>query len=405
MSGWLTARLRLMMFLQFFVWGAWYATAGNYMSAVGMTHAIYWAYMASPIGALVSPFFLGMVADRYFPVQKVMGVMHVLSGTFVFAAPFVAEGNFVSTFLFVTLLLLHMLCYMPTVGLAMATAFHNLDDREQQFPLIRAFGSIGWIGAGVLVSYVLHADETALPMQIAGLGGLLMAGYSFTLPNVPPPAASRRTTFREIIGLDALKKLGSKSFMIFIVSLVLTSIPLATYYAYVPVFLNAADIADPAFKMTFGQMSEIVFLLLMPWFFTKFGVKRVLVIGMTAWVVRYGLFLIGAMGAPTLFILAGIVLHGVCYGFVYIAGQIYIDKKADPTIRAQAQGLFVLVTYGLGQGMGTLIAGGVFNRVVTGDALMEWQLFWLMPLAFAAFVTALFGFFFREDVEVAASSA
>ncbi len=403
MSGWLTARLRLMMFLQFFVWGAWYATAGNYMAAVGMTDVIYWAYMASPIGSLVSPFFLGMVADRYFPVQKVMGVMHVLSGVFVFAAPFVAEGAFVSRPLFLLLLLLHMLCYMPTVGLAMATAFHNLDDRERQFPLIRAFGSIGWIGAGFLVSYVLHADQTALPMQIAGGGGILMAAYCFTLPNVPPPAASQRTTFREIVGIDALKQLGSKSFLVFIVSLVLTSIPLATYYAYVPVFLNAADISDPAFKMTFGQMSEIVFLLLMPWFFIKFGVKRVLVIGMTAWVVRYGLFAVGAMGAPTAFILLAIILHGICYGFVYIAGQIYIDKVASPSIRAQAQGLFVLVTYGLGQGLGTLIAGGVFNRVVTGATLHEWQLFWLMPLAFAAFVTVLFGFFFKEESETAAA--
>ncbi len=392
-----------MMFLQFFVWGAWYATAGNYMSAVGMTDAIYWAYMASPIGSLVSPFFLGMIADRYFPVQKVMGVMHLLSGMFVFSAPLVAEGEFVSTPLFLLLLLLHMLCYMPTVGLAMATVFHNVTDRERQFPLIRAFGSIGWISAGVIVSYLLHADQTALPMQIAGIGGILMGGYCFTLPNVPPPAASQRTTFREIIGIDALRKLGSKSFYVFIVSVMLTSIPLATYYAYVPVFLNAADIADPAFKMTFGQMSEIAFLLLLPWFFLKFGVKRVLVIGMTAWVVRYGLFLFGAMGAPTAFILLGILLHGICYGFVYIAGQIYIDRVASPTIRAQAQGLFVLVTYGVGQGLGTLVAGGVFNSVVTGEALQEWQLFWLMPLAFAAFVTLLFSFFFREEPEVSAA--
>jgi nucleoside transporter len=403
MSGWLAARLRLMMFLQFFIWGAWYATAGNYMTAVGMTDAIYWAYMASPIGSIVSPFFLGMIADRYFPVQKVMGVMHLLSGAFVFAAPFVAEGAFVSTPLFLLLLLLHMLCYMPTVGLAMATVFHNVDDREQQFPLIRAFGSIGWISAGVIVSYLLHADQSALPMQIAGIGGLLMGGYCFTLPNVPPPAASQRTTIRQILGIDALRQLGSKSFYVFILSVLLTSIPLATYYAYVPVFLNAADIADPAFKMTFGQMSEIVFLLLMPWFFLKFGVKRVLAIGMTAWVVRYGLFLFGAMGAPTAFILLGIVLHGICYGFVYIAGQIYIDRVASPTIRAQAQGLFILVTYGVGQGLGTLIAGGVFNRVVTGEALQEWQIFWLMPLAFAVFVTLMFSFFFREESEVAAA--
>jgi len=405
MTSWITARLRAMMFLQFFIWGAWYATAGNYMSEVGMTDAIYWAYMASPIGAIVSPFFLGMVADRFFPVQKVMGVMHLLSGAFVFAAPLVAEGEFVSTPLFLLLLLLHMLCYMPTVGLAMATAFHSLEDRERQFPHIRVLGTIGWIAAGFLVSFVLHADRTALPMQIAGVAGVLMGLYSFTLPNVPPPAAGRKVSFRDVVGVDAFRHLRSRSFNVFLLCLLLTSIPLATYYAYVPVFLNAADLADPAFKMTFGQMSEVVFLLLMPLFFARFGVKRVLLIGMTAWAVRYGLFAVGASYAAAWIILPGIMIHGICYGFVYVAGQIYIDKKAPVTIRAQAQGLFVLVTYGLGQGLGTLVAGWIFNRVVTGGTLPEWQIFWIVPLAFATVVTVVFALFFREDVAVGERAA
>ncbi len=405
MTSWITARLRAMMFLQFFVWGAWYATAGNFMSSVGMTDAIYWAYMASPIGAIVSPFFLGMVADRFFPVQKVMGVMHFLSGAFVFSAPFVAEGAFVSTPLFLLLLLLHMLCYMPTVGLAMATAFHSLEDRERHFPLIRVFGTIGWIAAGIFVSFVLHADRTALPMQIAGIAGVLLGLYSFTLPNVPPPAAGKKVTFRDVIGVDAFRHLRSRSFNVFLLCLLLTSIPLATYYAYVPVFLGAADLADPAFKMTFGQMSEVVFLLLMPLFFARFGVKRVLLIGMTAWAVRYGLFAVGASYAAAWIILPGILIHGICYGFVYVAGQIYIDKKAPVTIRAQAQGLFVLVTYGLGQGMGTLVAGWIFNRVVTGGTLPEWQAFWIVPLGFATVVTVIFALFFKEDLPVGEEAA
>jgi len=395
----INARLRLMMFLQFFVWGSWYATAGNYMTAVGMTDLIYWAYMASPIGSIVSPFFLGMIADRFFPVQKVMGVMHILSGIFVFSAPLVAG---MSTSLFLALLLLHMLCYMPTVGLAMATAFHSMKDREK-FPWIRVFGTIGWIAAGIFVSRILHADRTELPMLVAGAAGILMGLYSFTLPNVPPPGAGMKVSFRDIVGVDALKHLSSKSFNVFIAALLLTSIPLATYYAYVPVFMRAADIADPAFKMTFGQWSEVFFLLTMPWIFIRLGVKRVLLIGMSAWVLRYGLFAVGASDAVTWMIIAGILIHGICYGFVYVAGQIHIDRRAPVFVRAQAQGLFVLVTYGLGQGLGTLVAGWIFNGVVSGGTLAQWQIFWIIPLAFASLVTLMFVLFFKDDRPVARS--
>ena len=249
------ARLMAMMFLQFFIWGAWYATGGNYMKSRGMTDLIYVAYMASPIGSIVAPFFLGMIADRLFPVQKVLGVMHVLSGLFVFGAPLVAEEPFASPPLFLTFLLLHMLCYMPTVGLAMATAFHLLRDKEQEFPLVRVCGTIGWIAAGIVVSFLLQGDTTALPMYVAGAGGVLMGLYSLTLPNVPPPGAGKRLSFRDIVGVDALSQLRSRAFIVFIISVLLTSIPLATYFAYVPVFLRDANIANPAFKMTLGQMS------------------------------------------------------------------------------------------------------------------------------------------------------
>ncbi|HUF11045.1 MAG TPA: MFS transporter, partial [Rhodothermales bacterium] len=337
--------------------------------------------------------------DRFFSIQKVLGVMHLLSGVFVFAAPFFAEGELVSTPLFLTMLFLHMLCYMPTVGLAMATSFHSLKDREK-FPWIRVFGTLGWIGAGVFVSRVLHADGTAMPMYISGVAGVLMGLYSFTLPNIPPPAAGKKVSFRDIAGLDAIKYLGSRSFTVFILALLLTSIPLATYYAYVPVFVRSAGIADPAFKMTFGQWSEVVFLLTMPWIFIRLGVKRVLLIGMSAWAIRYGLFAIGASNAVTWMIMVGILLHGICYGFVYVAGQIYIDKRADRTIRAQAQGLFVLVTYGLGQGLGTLVAGWIFNGVVTGGSLDQWQIFWIIPLAFATLVTVMFALLFKDDLPV-----
>jgi nucleoside transporter len=391
-------RLSIMMFLQFFIWGAWYATGGNYMKSHGMGNVIYLAYMTSATGAIVSPFFLGMIADRFFPVQKVLGWMHILSGLFVFSAPFFAEGSFVSTPLFLGFLLLHMLCYMPTVNLAAATAFHLLDNREKQFPIIRLFGTIGWIAAGFIVSKLLQGDATAMPMRISGVGGLLMGLYCFTLPHIPPAGAGKKISFRDVIGADAFAKLKSGPFIIFIISLLLISVPFAAYFSYVPVFLQSAHIANPAFKMTFGQMSEIFFLLILPWFFARFGLKWVLLSGMLAWVCRYALFAYAAPDAIGWMIMAGIVLHGCCYDFVYVAGQIYIDKKATPEIRAQAQGLFVLVSYGVGQGLGTLAAGAIFNNIMgNSSSLLQWQHFWIIPLYFAAIVTLLFVLGFRNE--------
>jgi nucleoside transporter len=390
-------RLSVMMFLQFFIWGAWYATGGNYMKRHGMANVIYLAYMTSAIGAIISPFFLGMIADRYFPVQKLLGLMHILSGVFVFCAPFFAEGNFISTPLFLTFLLLHMLCYMPTVNLAAATAFHLLENREKQFPLIRLFGTLGWIAAGIVVSKLLQADATAMPMRISGMGGILMGVYCFTLPHIPPAGAGKKMSFRDLIGMDVFVRLKSGPFIVFIISLLLISLPFAAYFSYVPVFLQTAGIANPAFKMTFGQMSEIIFLLALPWFFRNFGLKWVLLTGMLAWAGRYALFAYAAPDAVSWMIMAGILLHGCCYDFVYVAGQIYIDKKATPEIRAQAQGLFVLVSYGVGQGLGTLAAGWIFNSIMRkSSSLHQWRVFWTIPLLFAAIVTVLFVFGFRE---------
>jgi nucleoside transporter len=405
MHRFIKARLMAMMFLQFFIWGAWYATGGNYMKSLGVEWEswIYWAYLASPIGSIVAPFFLGMIADRLFPVQKVLGVMHVLSAMFVCSAPMFAE-RLQSPELFLAALLLHMLCYMPTVGLAMATAFHLLPNKEQEFPHVRLFGTVGWIAAGIIVSKLLQGDTTALPMYISGIGGVLMGLYSMTLPNVPPPGAGRRVSVRDIVGLDALAQLKSRAFIVFILGVMLTSIPLATYFAYVPVFLRDASIADPAFKMTFGQMSEVLCLILLPWFFRRLGVKGVLLAGMVAWIVRYGLFALGAPDAVVWMLIVGIALHGPCYDFVYVAGQVYIDRKATPAIRAQAQGLFVLATYGIGQGLGTIAAGLIFNSTLAGAtgaaALAQWQMFWLPPLAFAVVVTVMFLAGFNEKEEV-----
>ncbi len=401
-------KLSTMMFLEFFVWGAWYVTVGNYMAEIGMTEAIYWAYTVGPIAAIVSPFFLGMVADRFFATEKVLGTLHILGGILIFVAPFVAEGGNGSTLGFILLLQLHMLCYMPTVGLANSLAFHHLGNQEKEFPLIRVFGTIGWIIANIVVSYGLGADKTALPLQIAGTAGVLMGMYSFFLPHTPPPAAGQKITARQILGLDALQTLSSRPFIVFIISSFLICIPLAAYYSYAPVFVNAAEISDPAFKMSFGQMSEVIFMLLVPFFFARLGVKWMLLVGMFAWVLRYGLFALAAPDGIFWMIMAGIILHGLCYDFFFVAGQIYVDKKSTPEIRGQAQGFLVLVTYGAGMLIGALTTGWLFNAIVTGsgaEALLQWRTFWMIPAVFAGVIMVIFALTFNEAAQPAPAAA
>ncbi len=394
-------KLSIMMFMEFFVWGAWYVTVGNYMAEIGMTEAIYWAYTVGPIGAIISPFFLGMVADRFFATEKVLGAMHILGGVFIFIAPFVAASG--SATGFIVMLLLHMLCYMPTVGLANTLAFHHLTNQEKEFPAIRVFGTIGWIVAGVIVSYGLGADKTALPLQIAGVAGVLLGAFSFTLPHTPPPAAGEKASARQILGLDALAQLSNRPFVVFITSSFLICIPLAAYYSYAPVFVNAAGISDPAFKMSFGQMSEVIFMLLVPIFYARLGVKWMLLVGMFAWVLRYGFFAVAAPDGIFSMILTGVILHGICYDFFFVAGQIYVDKKSTPEIRGQAQGFLVLITYGIGMLIGALTTGWLFNNTVTGEgaaALGQWQTFWMIPAVFAAVIMVLFALLFKENSQV-----
>jgi nucleoside transporter len=397
MSRFIRWRLMLMMFLQFFIWGSWYATGGNYMKAHGMSGVIYLVYLASPIGSIVSPFFLGMVADRFFAVEKLMGVMHLLSGLFLFCAP---SFGAVNPAVFLSFMFLHMLCYMPTVGLASATVLHLAGDREKEFPVTRVFGTIGWITAGIIVSYVLQGDSTAAPLYVASAGSLLLGLYSFSLPHIPPKGGAVRTSVREVLGLDVLKQFTSAPNIIFLLGLFLISIPFASYFAYVPIFLKSANISDPAFKMTFGQVSEVFFLLIMPWFFRRFGIKWVLVMGLIAWAIRYGLFAVAAPGSIKWMLIAGILMHGACYDFVYVASQLYIDKNVALPFRAQAQGFFVLVSYGVGQGLGTLVAGFIFNSIMSGNdgSASQWQTFWLIPLLFAVVVTIMFVWGFSEKV-------
>jgi nucleoside transporter len=385
-----------MMFLEFFVWGAWYVTVGNYMTAIGMSDVIYWAYAVGPIGAIVSPFFLGMVADRFFSTEKVLAALHLIGGVAMFFAPVAAEaGNAVG---FIVLLLIHMLCYMPTVGLANALAFHHITDQEKYFPIIRVFGTIGWIVAGVIVSAVLGADQTGVPLRVAGIAGVVMGFYAYTLPHTPP-SPKAEISVRQILGLDALATLKSPSFVVFIVSSFLICIPLSTYYAYAPVYVNANNIVNPGFKMTFGQMSEAVFILMMPLFFRFLGFKWMLLTGMLAWVLRYVLFALSAPASVVWMIMGGIILHGICYDFFFVTGQIYVDKISTKEIRGQAQGFLVLMTYGAGMFIGAQVSGWIFNGIVTSTgpaAAGEWQTFWTIPAVLAGLVMIVFAMFFRN---------
>ena len=393
-----SARLSVMMFLQFFIWGAWYVTVGIFMGENEMGADTHWAYTVGPLAAVISPFFLGMIADRYFDVEKVLGVMHLLGGVAILAAPLMSGSPTV----FILLLALHMLCYMPTIGLTNTLAFHNITDQEKQFPLIRVFGTLGWIAAGVLVSLGLNAETSAIPFYVAGGASILMGFFSFTLPHTPPPAAgSGSVTAREILGIDALAKLRSRSFNVFILSSFLICIPLATYYNFAPIFANDVELTNVAFKMSFGQMSEVLFMVLMPFFFRRLGVKWMLVVGMGAWVLRYALFALAAPAGTVWMIMFGIILHGICYDFFFVTGQIYVDKKSTADIRGQAQGLLVLITLGLGMLIGAQVSGWLNNWFKDGAEVLsaaDWQAFWWIPAAFAGAIMLFFTFTFKDEV-------
>jgi nucleoside transporter len=391
-----------MMFLQFFIWGAWYTSIAVYMTELGMKDLTHWPYTVNPIAAIIAPFFLGLIADRYFATEKVLGILHLTGGVVLFATPQASQ----SPTLFIVLLLLYNLCYMPTLGLANSLAFHHITEQEKQFPVIRVFGTIGWIVAGLFISFVLGkitgqmAESTPMPLYTAGAASILLGLFSFSLPHTPPKGAGQQVSLRSIAGLDALQTLGSKPFYVFLLCSFLICIPLAAYYNFTQLYLKASGFENIAGTQTLGQMSEVVFMLLMPLFFARLGVKKMLLVGMLAWVVRYALFAVGAPESVTWMIIIGIALHGICYDFFFVTGQIYVDKKSSPAIRGQAQGFLVLVTYGLGMLIGAQVAGATYNNFLAGAEGLtpeQWQQFWWLPAGFALVVLIIFGAFFREQ--------
>jgi nucleoside transporter len=391
--------LSIMMFLEFFIWGAWYVTCGNFMAANSMTGSIAWAYTVGPIAAIVSPFFLGMVADRFFSSERVLAVLQVIGAAAMIGAA--VAGKAQNTPLFITMLLVHMLAYMPTLGLTNTVAFHALSNSEKQFPLIRVFGTIGWIAANWVVSKWLHADKLAVQFYVTAAAGFALGIFSLLLPHTPPPAKGQPVSARTILGLDSLSLMKSPSFAVFIISSFLICIPLAAYYAFAPVFVDAIGFKDPAFTMSFGQISEVFFMVIMPLCFAALGVRYMLLVGMLAWVLRYAFFAAAATTGIMPLVVAGILLHGICYDFFFVTGFIYTDKKADKQIRAQAQGFLVLVTQGLGMLIGAQLSGFLFNEIVKTGQMQTWQKFWSIPCAAAAVVMIAFFIFFRDDTRPA----
>lgn len=407
----LIAMLSVMMFLQFFLWGAWYVTMGPFMNASGMApETIGTAYSLGPIAAIISPFFLGLVADRFFPTQVVLGVMHLLGGALLLLAPLAADQ---SANLFLAAVLVHMLCYMPTLGLTNTLSFRNMTNPEKQFPLIRVWGTIGWIVAGFVISG-LEFDVSASMFYVAGGSGIALGLFSFKLPHTPAPSKGKPFSVRDALGLDTLAMMKDRSFAVFIVCSLLICIPLAAYYSFGGQFVREVGFESIGSTMSYGQMSEILFMLVMPLFFARLGVKWMLLIGMGAWVIRYMLFAQAwdAGGAEHVkwMVLGGIVLHGICYDFFFVTGFIYAEKKATPDQRGAVQGFLVLVTQGLGMFIGAKAAGWIVGHYTTTETSPDgvinsiaWDKVWLMPALFAAGVIIIFFLFFRDRITPSAT--
>jgi nucleoside transporter len=392
MSPTVRLQLSVMMFLQYFVWGAWYVTMGTYLLTTLHFSAQQSGllYGTTALAAMVSPFFVGMVADRFFATEKILATLHLVGAVLLFyISGLTTFGSFYP------LLLTYTLLFMPTLALTNSLSFHQMTDTGKQFPGVRVLGTIGWIAAGVAIS-ALGAEAVALQFKVAAGASVLLGLFCFTLPHTPPARIGHKVQLRDILGLDALELMKERSFAVFVLGSFLVCIPLQFYYAFTNPFLNELGMTNTAGIQSLGQVSEIAFMLVMPLFFVRLGVKNMLLVGMAAWAARYVLFAFGDIGPKLWMLYAGILLHGICYDFFFVTGQIYVDRKAPLQIRAAAQGFIAFVTLGVGMFIGSWLSGLIVDAYRVAPASHDWMRVWLVPAAMAAGVLLLFAALFNE---------
>lgn len=394
MNSSIRIQLSAMMFLEFFIWGAWFVTMSTFLSKTlsASDVQIGVAYQTQSIGAILAPFIIGLIADRFFAAQKILGVLHLLGAALMWYAA--TQPDFGG---FYPVVLIYMIFYMPTLALVNSISFRQMQDPARQFPGVRVLGTIGWIVAGLTIGWLAWERQGLLvnTFRMAAVASALLGIFSFFLPDTPPPkAGSEKVKISDLLGLDALGLLKDRSFLVFFLGSVLLCVPLAFYYNFTNLFLNESGMEGAAAKMSMGQMSEVAFLIAMPWFFKRLGVKWMLLVGMAAWALRYLLFSWGDIGAGYWMLILGIVLHGVCYDFFFVTGQIYTDERAGERFKSAAQGLITLATYGVGMLIGSYISGYVVDAYKTGTG-HDWQQVWIIPAGIAGAVLLGFALLFR----------
>lgn len=383
-------QLMAMMFLLYFIWGSWYGQMSKYMfntlHATGVQ--VGGAYAAFSIAMIIAPFFVGMIADRYFAAQKVLGVLSLAGAVLLYVLTGITNAD---TFFWV--ILAYCITFAPTMALTTSIAMQHVQDTEKDFPTIRVMGTVAWIIVSNIIGFYGFGDSVMI-FKLSMVAAAILGVYSFFLPNTPPKP-NTSTTFSDILGLDAFKLFKDRSFAIFFISSLLICIPLSFYYAMANPSLTDSGMTNVENKMSLGQASEVIFMLLIPFAFRKFGVKWILIVGLIAWIVRFIGFGYGDASSEWLLYMA-IILHGVCYDFFFVTGQIYTDSKAGEKYRSSAQGLITIATYGIGMGIGSWIAGIVADQY-TVNGIKDWTSIWMVPAGIAALVLVLFVLFFKDN--------
>jgi nucleoside transporter len=390
-------QLSAMMFLNFFIWGMWFVTMNSYLASIGASGTeIGIAYGTQAWGAIIAPFIVGLIADRYLAAQKILGILHLIGAALMYFM--YKQDNFTS---FYSLLLPYMILFMPTLALVNAVTFKQLTNPEKEFSFYRVWGTIGWIVAGLLVGwFAWGGKELGNTFLYAGVSSAVLGVFSFFLPNTPPPKQGTSVSIKEILGLDSLKMLMNKNYLVFFLASMLICIPLAFYYSNAEPFAKEIlKVNNAAGYMSIGQGAEMLFMFLMPWFFVRFNVKKMLLFGMIAWALRYLCF--GFAGdAGSLLVIIGIAFHGICYDFFFVTGQIYTDQVAGEKIRSAAQGMITLATYGLGMLAGFWVAGKIVD-MYTVNGMVQWKNIWLIPAGIAAVIALLFFLLFNDNKSTA----